>query len=354
MEAYGGTTVGNGRVFISHSHDDNARIIPLLAALDAWGVDYWFDMQGLSAGQRLDERVQRELTTRDVFLRICTGALQRSFWSNLEATAFRGLQADDRQKGRPDRRLLISVIFDHEYQREPFDGATIFIDAVNAPRQAWLSDLRRALSLVALTSPGVSRRAVLGYGAAAAVTLSSTAAAAAFFLDYRSRTSTPPVPAYPSGRLIWRMDQLSSKKLIPPLPAVDGNTLYVATVSDLTAYDLAHGRKQLWRNHYTPLSTFGPPTLQGGMLYYSFDDTLHALAAQTGKQKWTAQVPSGDRGDFATSPVIGTGAVYVFGNNGTLYAFNDGSGNLKWRNALGAPTSSSDNVSGPTWARRAR
>jgi len=347
MEACGGTTVGNGRVFISHSHDDNARIIPLLAALDAWGVDYWFDMQGLSAGQRLDERVQRELTTRDVFLRICTGALQRSFWSNLEATAFRGLQADDRQKGRPDKRLLISVIFDHEYQREPFDGATIFIDAVNAPRQAWLSDLRRALSLVALTSPGVSRRAVLGYGAAAVVTLSSTAAAAAFFLDYRSRTSTPPVPAYTPGKLIWRMDQLSSKKLIPPLPAVDGNILYVATVSDLTAYDLAHGRKQLWRNHYTPLSTFGPPTLQGGMLYYSFDDTLHALAAQTGKQKWTAMIPSGETGDFATSPVVGNGAVYVPGSKGVLYAFDGGSGTLKWRNALGVPASSSGNVSGP-------
>jgi outer membrane protein assembly factor BamB len=33
----GGRIVGNGRVFISHSHDDNPRIVPLLAALDAWG-----------------------------------------------------------------------------------------------------------------------------------------------------------------------------------------------------------------------------------------------------------------------------------------------------------------------------
>ncbi|HZC76999.1 MAG TPA: PQQ-binding-like beta-propeller repeat protein, partial [Ktedonobacterales bacterium] len=306
-----------------------------------------FDMQGLSAGQRLDERVQRELTTRDVFVRMCTGALQRSFWSNLEATAFRGLQADDRQKGRPDRRLLVSVIFDHEYQREPFDGATIFIDAVNAPRQAWLSDLRRALGMVATTSPGVSRRAVLGYGAAAVVTLSSTAAATAFFLDYRSRTSMPTAPSYAPGKVIWHMDQLSSKKLIPPLPAVDGSTLYVATGSDLTAYDLANGRKQLWRNHYTPLTGFAPPVPQGGVLYYTFDSTLYALAAQTGKQKWTAQVPSGDRGQFATSPVIGNGAVYMFGTRGALYAFDAGSGTLKWRNAIGAPTSSSDNVSGP-------
>src|SRR5260221_13015248 len=103
MEACGGTTVGNGRVFISHSHDDNARVIPLLAALDAWGVDYWFDMQGLSAGQRLDERVQRELTTRDVFLPTCPGALQRSFLPNLEARAFPGRQPHNRSKARPEK-----------------------------------------------------------------------------------------------------------------------------------------------------------------------------------------------------------------------------------------------------------
>jgi eukaryotic-like serine/threonine-protein kinase len=116
-------------------------------------------------------------------------------------------------------------------------------------------------------------------------------------------------------------------------------------VSDLTAYDLAYGRKQLWRNHYTPLSRFGSPTLQGGMLYYSIDDTLYALAAQTGKQKWTAMIPSSAKEQFATSPVIGNGAVYGFGDRGALYAFDGGSGTLKWRNALGA--SSADNVSGP-------
>src|SRR5258708_19905398 len=108
MEAYGGTTVGNGRVFISHSHDDNARIILLLAALDAWGVDYWFDMQGLSAGQRRDERVQPELTTRDVFLRICTYALRRSFWPHPKATAFRARPAADLPNAHPTKPLLHS------------------------------------------------------------------------------------------------------------------------------------------------------------------------------------------------------------------------------------------------------
>src|SRR5690348_7925795 len=80
---------GNNRVFISHSHDDNARCAPLLAAMDAWGVDYWFDTEGgLSAGQHLTERVQRAMAERDVFLRVCTGATQQSFWMNLETNAF--------------------------------------------------------------------------------------------------------------------------------------------------------------------------------------------------------------------------------------------------------------------------
>jgi outer membrane protein assembly factor BamB len=339
--------VGNGRVFISHSFDDNARIYPLLAALDAWGVDYWVDLQGLSAGQRLDERIQREMTSRDIFLRVCTTALQRSFWSNLEVTAFRGLQAEDRQKRRPDQRLLINVILDPSYQREPFDRATLFIDGVNQPRAAWLADLRRALGIVgAATSGGISRRAALGYGAAALVTLSSTAAAAAFLVDYRNRTSTSTGPTHTPGKLVWQMDKLSPKKDIPPVPVVDGNTLYVATASDLTAYDLANGRKQLWRNHYTPIFGFASPLIQGGVAYFTVDGTLYALAAASGKQKWTAQVASSDR-NFATSAVVGDGAAFAFSTGGGLYAFDARSGANKWRNAIGKPTSSADNVSGP-------
>ncbi|HEX6122716.1 MAG TPA: TIR domain-containing protein, partial [Ktedonobacterales bacterium] len=59
---------GNGKVFISHTHEDNAVCASLLAALDAWQVDYWFDTAQLSAGLELLDNIQRGLAGRDIYL----------------------------------------------------------------------------------------------------------------------------------------------------------------------------------------------------------------------------------------------------------------------------------------------
>ena len=341
--------MGNGRVFISHSHDDNVLVMPLLTALDAWGIDYWFDVQGLSAGQRLDERIQREMATRDVFLRVCTGALQRSFWSSLEVTAFRGLQADDRQKGRSDRRLLINVILDRDYQREPFDGATTYIDAVNMSRSAWMGELRRALGVASSTTTrGVSRRAALGFGAAAVVAVSSTAAAAAFLLDYKSRTSTPAQPTYGPGKHIWEMSKLATKKDIPD-PAVYGNRLYVTTGDTVAAYDLANDRKRLWSNSYSPLFEFTTVVVLDGAIYYSIDDKLYAASADSGKVKWTAQTEE-TGSEYATSPAVDAHGTYIYASSGKLYSYATGSGELRWSSAVVAPVLDDDLPSGPVIA----
>lgn len=137
---------GNGRVFISHAHDDNTRCAPLLAALDAWNVDYWFDTQQLSPGDDLSQGIQRAIAERDIFIRICTPAAQRSYWVKLEAGAFRGLQARAHRMG-DNTRVLINLILDAGYEPEPFDYAHIFVDATNKPQRAWLDELRRALGI---------------------------------------------------------------------------------------------------------------------------------------------------------------------------------------------------------------
>ncbi|MGZ6321702.1 MAG: right-handed parallel beta-helix repeat-containing protein [Ktedonobacterales bacterium] len=137
---------GNGRVFISHAHDDNTRCAPLLAALDAWDVDYWFDTQQLGPGDDLSHGIQRAIAERDIFIRICTPAAQRSYWVKLETGAFRGLQARAHRAG-DDTRVLINLILDAGYEPEPFDYAHIFVDATNKPQRAWLDDLRRALGI---------------------------------------------------------------------------------------------------------------------------------------------------------------------------------------------------------------
>src|SRR5260370_32926020 len=112
---------GTGKIFVSHAHDDNARCEPLLAALDAWGLDYWFDTQQLDAGAQLTERLQRAIAERDVFLRICTGATRASYWMTLEFNAFRGLQLEEhKQPGSgTNRRRSINLILDAPYPAAP-------------------------------------------------------------------------------------------------------------------------------------------------------------------------------------------------------------------------------------------
>lgn len=139
--------MGNGRVFISHAHEDNERCKAILIALDAWGVDYWFDLQSMDVGQELGQQVQQAIRERDVFLRICTPAAQRSYWVRTETGAFRGLQAAEHKSGQADKRVLVNLILDSGYQPEPFDLAAVFIDAVTQPQAAWLRELRLALGL---------------------------------------------------------------------------------------------------------------------------------------------------------------------------------------------------------------
>lgn len=148
----GVTMRGNGRVFISHAHDDNARCAPLLAALDAWNVDYWFDTQQLGPGDDLSQGIQHAIAERDIFIRICTPAAKRSYWMKLETGAFRGLQARAHRTG-DDTRVLINLILDASYEPEPFDYAHIFVDATNKAQRAWLDELRRALGIAPAGSP---------------------------------------------------------------------------------------------------------------------------------------------------------------------------------------------------------
>lgn len=138
------------KVFVSHATADNERCASLIAALQAWGVDHWFDTSPAEGGVDLSARIQQAIVACDTFIRVCTRASQQSYWVRLETSAFRGLQAQEAQDQarhgeRAGRRILINLILDPAYQREPFDLAAIFIDATKQPLAGWLDELRRAL-----------------------------------------------------------------------------------------------------------------------------------------------------------------------------------------------------------------
>ncbi len=342
----------NGRVIVSHSHDDNARCAPLLTALDAWGVDYFFDTQGLTAGQQLNERIQRELTSRDIMLRVCTAATRSSFWMSLEATAFRGLQANDQRQGHANRRVLINLILDGDYSREPFDAATLFIDASNRPRAVWLADLARALGVSGSHgATGVSRRALVGYGAAAAIAVGASAGAGALYAGYHPRSAQAAAIASSPGSIAWKITGASNKKDIPVSPSVFGSRLYTVGVPGLTAYDLTHitgsGPAQLWRMKYIPQSAFTSAAEFGDTLYIGIDSTIYAVNAATGAKRWVASLPESDTSSVYSTPILGAGGVYALSESGTLYGFSAKDGSKLWSASIETLQFLLTNASGP-------
>lgn len=149
---------GNGKVFVSHTHEDNALCALLLKALDEWRIDYWFDTQRIEAGQDLSNRIQDAIAERDIFLRVCTAAVQRRpFWLNLEANAFRMLQAEDENAGLHGKRVFISLVLDRDYVLQPFERTVLYIEAIGKTPDLWLGELRRALGVA---SPSAATRCV--------------------------------------------------------------------------------------------------------------------------------------------------------------------------------------------------
>jgi outer membrane protein assembly factor BamB len=344
-------TANNGRVFVSHSHDDNERCAPLLTALDAWGVDYFFDTHGLAAGQQLNERIQRELGARDIMLRICTAATQRSFWMSLEGAAFRGLQANDQRQGHSARRVLINLILDGDYTREPFDAATLFVDAASRPRSVWLGDLARGLGVTGSHGgANVSRRALVGYAAAAVLAVGTSTGAGALYLDYHPQSALAVAAQKRPGRVAWKIVGASPKKDVPSVPAVVGNRLYTMSVAGLTAYDLAHissaGPARLWRKPYVPQSAFTSAAVYSETLYVGIDSAVYALNATTGAKQWVASLPDSDNGSVNSTPVLGAGNIYALSETGSLYGFSAKDGSKRW-NAKIEIAHTLDHLSGP-------
>lgn len=154
--------IGNGKVFISHSHEDNQLCQPLIDCLHKWNVDYWFDTERMDAGKNIDEHVQKEISERDIFIRVCTKTSQKSFWVKLETGAFRGLQALEHKEESLSKRKMINLILEEDYKIEPFDLVTVFIDGVTKPFEQWSIELRQSLDLppiaLAYELPKYSRR----------------------------------------------------------------------------------------------------------------------------------------------------------------------------------------------------
>jgi outer membrane protein assembly factor BamB len=329
---------GNGKVFVSYAPEDTQFCLPLFAALDAWEVDYHAAPAALDPAQQIPPAVQRDIAERDVYIRVCSPAAQHSVAMNLQVSVFRAMQAGERQRSRRANRALINLILVPGYVREPFDNATIFIDATNRPRQDWLNELGRAVGATLLRSR-LSRRAVLGLGVAGAATVVSLSAGGIFLLDYQSRTQRPKLTP---GQIVWKK-QGSAKAL--PSPAVVGDAVYAVSETGVYAFRLTDGR-QLWRGTPSVKRTYGAPVVVGTVLYVSLDSTIYALNTASGSKRWSVALESGE--DLAGGPTYFDGVLYTISSSGVVTARSASGGKKRWSQQTTAlPDNLTDYISAP-------
>jgi hypothetical protein len=77
------------RIFLSHSHADNAWCEQFVETLRVAGLDVWFDKQGVYVGDDWIQVIEQELESRDTYLLVITPNSWTSDWVRKElAVAF--------------------------------------------------------------------------------------------------------------------------------------------------------------------------------------------------------------------------------------------------------------------------
>lgn len=329
---------GNGKLFVSHTHADNERCASLLAALDAWGLDYWFDGQQLDAGQQLSPRLQEAILQRDVLLRVCTTNTSKSYWMNLEQSAFRA--AEHRQSGkggRRDARLSIDLVLDAGYAPGVLERADVSVSAINKPERIWLAELAKALGLQQRKT--FSRRRALGLGGAVVVTAAGLAGSG-YLVKTRDDAANAPYPrphtiAFSNpqtmnSRVKWfiRTGDTTAATL-----ALSQDTLIASASDGIFALNRLDGSIRWWRTDLTGGDSVGL-AVAGDVVYASAHGvagSLYALRMADGSTIWTTRTTS-SIGDLQLT--LFNGVIYMIDDNNAVVAYDASSGKLRWTSAL--------------------
>jgi outer membrane protein assembly factor BamB len=325
---------GNGKIFISHTHQDNALCDLLAAALDVWQVDYWMDLQQLSAGQELFPHIQGPLSERDIFIRVCTPAARQSPWMDQEKMLAESLRAPNRS----GKRLIINLVLAPGYQLTDAERRDVVIDSTKLPSDAWIHELRKVLGIPA---PGhrVNRRTAIGLGA------TSLAALGAVGFVGKLLLAPPPIPGYrptthaskstpqaSASRLLWKFSLGADTVEIQGVGlSVDETGVYGATATMLFSLGLLDGALR-WEQFNASAFSFVPdqaaPAHVGDTLYLiaKNDDPLVLLAvsSQDGTERWQQVLDpdTGGGGTFFTAPVVPAGSAVIAQYNNKTAVFD--------------------------------
>ncbi len=213
------------RVFICAAQEDSAYREELIAALDAWEAPHTqLDVapEPITTLPALTERAIRDC---QVFLRLCTTNTKRSSVVTLATSDFLQPLKADRRRGRRQRRKLVNLILDPAYPLDDEERKTLYILTEGKARALWLEELATPVGVATLTQR-VSRRALLGMGVGATLTLVSAGVAGA--LLYQQLQEPLPVSYKISGnpRVIFRLSDSPADSLGYARVMLDGPTIY--------------------------------------------------------------------------------------------------------------------------------
>ncbi|HEX6540505.1 MAG TPA: PQQ-binding-like beta-propeller repeat protein [Ktedonobacterales bacterium] len=239
------------KVFICAAAEDAGYYGEIVTALDAWEVPH--TELGVMPGPvtSLPDTIQQAIRDCEVFLRLCTTHTRQSDAVNLATASFQQLLQQEHGKGR----RLVNLIFDQAYPLDDDEKKRLYIMAPGKARARWLEDLAVSVGAATLTQQ-LSRRALLGMGVGAALTLASGGVAGTLLVrQARAPQQEPllPVRAKISGNPRFSF-ALSDKPAHSSYPAIlqDGATVYAqpdlendtSTSPDSSVYVLSAGSQK--------------------------------------------------------------------------------------------------------------
>src|SRR5690242_15705157 len=128
---------GEPSVFLSYASGDRAQALAVADALEGSGVRVWLDRRAIVGGTSWDAATVRGITDCFAFLLLCTDAAMRSPNVTQEVR----LALEER---RPIIPLLVQPVTFPDELRYALVGRQ-WIELLERPTAAWLTDLRAAL-----------------------------------------------------------------------------------------------------------------------------------------------------------------------------------------------------------------
>lgn len=359
-------------VFVCAAAEDAEYSQEVITALNAWEVRHTELGIVPNPVTSMPATIDAAIGDCEVFLRLCTTHTRQSDAVNLATDSFQQLLQQDRRKGQRQRRKLVNLILDPAYPLSEEETQTLYIMAPGKSRALWLEELAISVGAATLTQQ-VSRRALFGMGAGAAVAVASAGVAGTLLVQqYRSQQP----PALPLQQSISGNPRFNFNLISEPMkdnafdPArvfQDGATIYAQPVLRYDSFDKL--TKVVDDSVYVLTTTNGqkrpikiPPlpdyqlnqseliaATNGVLLFHNLSPDaiplaptqttiLRAVRASDGKQLW--KVTTAAKG----TPVIADGVVYwalqdVTKTEGTviyyetsLNAFSMRDGKRLWRN----------------------